>query len=43
MIDGEKRESYFAAVQAGMDRSYQPMATIFAEVIQRSVARAEEP
>jgi len=41
MIDGEIRERYFAAVQAGMDRNYQPMAAIFAEVIRRSLEQAE--
>jgi hypothetical protein len=40
VIDGEKRESYFAAVRDGMDRNYAPMAAIFAEVIRRSLVRA---
>lgn len=39
-IEGEKRESYFAAVRDGMDRNYAPMAAIFAEVIRRSLVRA---
>jgi len=28
---------YFIAVQAGMDRNYQPMAAIFAALIERSL------
>lgn len=39
-IANEKKESYFAAVQAGLDRNYQPMEKIFAEVIERSVAES---
>lgn len=37
-IAGEKKESYFAAVRAGLDRNYRPMERIFSEVIERSVA-----
>jgi cell filamentation protein len=37
-IAGEKKESYFAAVRAGLDRNYRPMEQIFAEVIELSVA-----
>lgn len=37
-IAGEKKEKYFAAVRAGLDRNYRPMERIFAEVIERSVA-----
>ena len=36
-IQGEKRERYFSAVQAGMDRDYQPMAKIFERVIDRTM------
>lgn len=39
-IVGEKKESYFAAVRAGLDRNYQPMEKVFAEVIERSVAES---
>jgi len=39
-IAGEKKESYFAAVRAGLDRNYLPMEEIFAEVIERSVAES---
>ena len=38
LIAGVKKEAYFAAVQAGMDKSYQPMERLFAEIIERSVA-----
>lgn len=37
-IAGERKESYFAAVRAGLDRNCRPMERIFAEVIERSVA-----
>ncbi len=36
-LQGEKREEYFAAVRAGMDRDYQPMEKIFAGVIDRTL------
>lgn len=35
--DGEKRETYFAAVRAGLDRNYKPMQELFAEVIEFSL------
>jgi cell filamentation protein len=34
--DGEKRETYFAAVRAGLNRDYAPMQKLFAEVIETS-------
>ena len=34
------KESYFAAVRAGLDRDCCPMEKIFAEVIERSVAES---
>ena len=37
-IAGDKKESYFVAVRAGLDRNYRPMEKIFSEVIERSVA-----
>ena len=40
LIAGEEKESYFAAVRAGLDRNYRPMKRIFAEVIERSVAES---
>jgi cell filamentation protein len=35
-MGGENKESYFAAVRAGMDRNYRPMINLFTEVIERS-------
>lgn len=40
-LQGEKREEYFAAVRAGMNRDYQPMAKVFAEVIDRTLKACE--
>lgn len=36
VIKGKQREAYFAAVQAGMGRSYKPMQEIFRRVVQAS-------
>jgi len=36
-LQGAKREEYFAAVQAGMDRDYQPMKRIFGGIIERTL------
>lgn len=38
LIAGRGRKAYFAAVQAGMDRNYEPMERLFAEIIGRSLA-----
>ena len=38
VIAEEKKPTYFAAVQAGLDRDYQPMERLFAEIIERSLA-----
>jgi cell filamentation protein len=35
-IKGKKKQEYFEAVQAGMDRNYGPMEKIFREVINRT-------
>ena len=32
-----KRQQYFAAVRAGLDREYEPMAKMFSAVIQRTL------
>ena len=40
-LQGVKREGYFAAVQAGMERDYKPMTRIFREVIKRTLASCE--
>ncbi|SRR5581483_3338575 len=34
---GEKKEEYFAAVRAGLDRNYEPMKKIFSEIIEKSL------
>lgn len=36
-LQGEKREEYFAAVRAGMDRDYRPMEKVFAGIIDRTL------
>ena len=38
-IRGRKKEAYFSAIQAGLDRNYEPMKRIFTEVIGRTVSR----
>jgi cell filamentation protein len=38
LIAGERKETYFAAVQAGLDKNYKPMEQLFAEIIERSLA-----
>ena len=38
LIAEEKKQAYFAAVQAGLDKNYGPMERLFAEVIERSLA-----
>ena len=40
VIAEEKKPEYFAAVQAGLDKNYQPMEWLFAEIIERSLASA---
>jgi cell filamentation protein len=35
-IRGKKRKEYFAAVQAGLDRNYEPMKKIFRSVVLRT-------
>jgi len=36
-VAGKGRARYFAAIQAGLDRNYRPMAGIFAALIERSL------
>lgn len=38
VIAEEQKPAYFAAVQVGLDRNYQPMERLFAEIIERSLA-----
>jgi cell filamentation protein len=37
-ITGKATKGYFAAIQRGMDRDYQPMERLFAVIIERSLA-----
>lgn len=37
LITGAMKQDYFAAVQAGLDRDYKPMESLFAEIIEASV------
>jgi cell filamentation protein len=41
-LDGARREEYFAAVRAGMDRDYRPMKRLFADIIERSLPTSQE-
>lgn len=36
-LSGKKRQQYFAAVRAGLDRNYEPMAKLFSAVIRRTL------
>lgn len=36
-LSGRKRRQYFAAVQAGLDRDYDPMTDLFTAVIERTL------
>lgn len=38
VIAEDKKQDYFAAVQAGLDRDYSPMERLFAEIIEQSLA-----
>ena len=37
LIAGDRKEMYFAAVQAGLDKNYKPMEQLFAKVIEQSL------
>lgn len=41
-IQGIKRDEYFTAVQAGMDRNYQPMEAVFKRVIDWTQASCQQ-
>lgn len=41
-IKGHKRQEYFAAVRAGLDRNYEPMQRIFRDVIERTLQIHDE-
>ena len=36
-VKGRRRQEYFAAVRAGLDRDYEPMKRIFSDVIRRTL------
>lgn len=36
-LSGRRQQQYFAAVQAGLDRNYEPMAKLFNAVIERNL------
>jgi cell filamentation protein len=38
LIAEEKKQEYFAAVRAGLDKNYKPMGRLFAEIIERSLS-----
>ena len=38
LISKVKKEEYITAVQAGLDRNYQPMETLFSEIIEKSTS-----
>lgn len=38
VVAEDKKQDYFAAVQAGLDRNYSPMERLFAEIIEQSLA-----
>jgi cell filamentation protein len=42
-IRGKKKQAYFAAIQAGLDRNYEPMKGIFSEAIGRTVSKPWKP
>ncbi|MBI4356701.1 MAG: Fic family protein [Gammaproteobacteria bacterium] len=37
MVKGAEKKAYFRAVQAGLDRNYQPMTILFKKIIQKSI------
>ncbi len=42
-IRGKRKEAYFAAIQAGMNRDYEPMKGIFSGVLGRTVSKSWKP
>ena len=42
-LAGRTRQRYFAAVRAGLDRNYEPMARLFNAVIERTLQIHGEP
>ncbi len=42
LISNYKQQEYITAVQAGLDRNYQPMETLFLEIIEKSISASVE-
>lgn len=42
ILSNGKKQDYFRAVQAGMDRNYKPMEKLFEEIIENSLSSAEQ-
>jgi cell filamentation protein len=42
VLDGERREEYFAAVRSGLDRDYQPMKRLMDDIIESSLQTSQE-
>jgi cell filamentation protein len=38
MLTGEQKKEYFTAIQAGLDKRYAPMETLFEEIIEQSLS-----
>lgn len=36
-FEGKRKEEYFAAVRAGLDRNYQPMEKVFNDMISQTL------
>ena len=39
---GKQKQEYFRAVQAGLDKKYEPMENIFSGIIEKTLSRAQE-
>ncbi len=42
-ISDRKRKEYFAAINSGLNRDYNPMERIFEKIIERSQTKRVEP
>jgi cell filamentation protein len=42
LISDPRKSDYFAAIQIGMDRNYEPMEQLFAEIIENSIQALSE-
>ncbi len=42
LISKYKQQEYITAVQTGLDRNYQPMETLFSEIIEKSISASVE-